>query len=193
MNAIAKIPVRMTVEEFLLWADATPGRWELVDGEPRAMTPPLRSHGSLQAELGRCLGNRLLELGRDCAVVTDAGILPDLFPQFNMRMPDLVVSCQPYTQEQRAVQGVVLIAEILSPSNQADTWSNVWAYTSIDSVREILVLRADRIEAELLRRGPGERWPAAPERITDGKLVLDSVGFQAPLADLYRTTRLAPR
>jgi hypothetical protein len=48
----------------------------------------------------------------------------------------------------------VLLIEILSPRNQAKTWTNVWAYTSIPSVREILILRGDRVAAELLRRPP---------------------------------------
>ena len=86
----------------------------------------------------------------------------------------------------------VLIAEILSPSNQAQTWSNVWAYTSIPSVQEILVLHSVSIGAEVLRRGPDGTWPADTSKVKAGDLVLDSIGFRAPLADIYRTTRLRP-
>jgi len=39
-------------------------------------------------------------------------------------------------------------------SSRSGARANVWAYTSIASVREILVLSADRIAAELLRRWP---------------------------------------
>ena len=81
--------------------------------------------------------------------------------------------------------------EILSPSNQARTWANIWAYTTIPSVREILMLRADRIAAELLRRSAQGEWPERPASITEGDVVLDSIGFRIGLRELYRGTRLA--
>jgi hypothetical protein len=45
--------------------------------------------------------------------------------------------------------------------------------------------------AELLRRRPDGSWPAGAGPVTDGALNLASVGFTAPLASLYRTTRFA--
>ena len=57
-----------------------------------------------------------------------------------------------YQQEEYDASDPVLLVEILSPSNRAETWTNVWAYTTIPSVREILVLHSLRIRAELLRR-----------------------------------------
>ena len=68
---------------------------------------------------------------------------------------------------------------------------NVWAYTSIPSVREILVIRSTAIGAELLRRNADGSWPEQPTTIEDGDLELDSIGFRVSLAALYRTTRLA--
>ncbi len=84
----------------------------------------------------------------------------------------------------------VLLAEVLSPSNQVEMLDNVLSYTSIPSVQEILVLHSTLIGAEVLRRGPDGIWPADPAEVTSGNLVLDSIGFRVPLADLYRTTRL---
>jgi Uma2 family endonuclease len=84
----------------------------------------------------------------------------------------------------------MLVIEILSPSNQAKTWTNVWAYTSIASVREILVLRADRIAAELLRRSPQGKWPDRPIAIAEGDRALESIGFRLALAELYARTGL---
>jgi hypothetical protein len=39
MVVLAKIPVRMTVDEFLKWDSEDGARYELVDGEPRALAP----------------------------------------------------------------------------------------------------------------------------------------------------------
>jgi Uma2 family endonuclease len=44
MSAVAKIPVRMTVEEFFAWTPPTTQAWQLVDGEPQAMAPASRTH-----------------------------------------------------------------------------------------------------------------------------------------------------
>jgi hypothetical protein len=60
--------------------------------------------------------------------------------------------------------------EILSPSNQAETW------------------------AELLRRNSDGTWPEMPATIgAGGELGLACINFSAPLAAFYRTTRLAAR
>ena len=83
------------------------------------------------------------------------------------------------------------LCEILSPSSAAETWINVWAYTTITSVQEILVIQSSRIEAELLRRGPDGNWPTDPIPLgPDSTLTLDGLGFTVPLAALYRTTGL---
>lgn len=69
----------------------------------------------------------------------------------------------------------------------------MWTYTTIPSVREILVLRSATVGAEVLRRQPDGTWPERPDIVTESSLVLQSVGFRVSLTELYRTTRLAPR
>jgi Uma2 family endonuclease len=190
MAVLAKIPVRMTVDEFLAWDSGDDCRYELVDGEPRAMAPASTVHGFLQNELGRLIGNHLREAAPGCDVVANPGIVPRLLSEHNVRIPDLAVTCSPLAAGQATLPDPVLLIEILSPSNQAKTWTNVWAYTSIPSVREILVLRADRIAAELLRRSPQGEWPERPIAMTEGDLVLESIDFRVALADLYARTGL---
>jgi hypothetical protein len=51
--------------------------------------------------------------------------------------------------------------------------------------------RADRIAAELLRRSAQGEWPERPASITEGDVVLDSIGFGIGLRELYRGTGLA--
>ncbi len=85
----------------------------------------------------------------------------------------------------------VLLIEILSPSNQAQTWSNVWTYTSIPTVQEILVLHSSRSGAELLRRSADGAWPGRTAEIDSGELVLTGIGFHVSLSDLYERTGLA--
>jgi Uma2 family endonuclease len=193
MSSVLKPPDRMTVAEFLAWDAPEETRWQLVDGEPIAMAPASRTHGALQLEVGGLIRNHLADAGSPCTVVAAPGIVPRVHASENFRIPDLAVTCTRYETEEYNVSNPVLIVEVLSPSNRADTWRNVWAFTTIPSVREILLLSSTAVRAELLRRGNDESWPAASTVIEDGDLVLDSIDFAVPLAQVYRTTHLARR
>jgi len=180
----------MSVEEFLDWEPGDGQAWQLVDGEPQAMSPAKRTHGALQNELGSLIRNHLMAQGGLCSVISAPGVIPHVQASHNVRIPDLAVTCVDYEVEEAALANPVLVIEILPPSNQAETWSNVWTYTTIPSVQEILVLRSMKIGADLLRRRKDGSWPQEPESITSGYLVLESIGFRVLLADIYRTTRL---
>lgn len=180
----------MSVQDFLSWNPGDGRRWQLVDGEPQVMAPANHTHGTLLGELGAVVGNHLLDQASRCSVVMLPGIVPHVRATCNVRVPDLAVTCSDYEVEETALTDPVLIAEILSPSNQAEPWANMWAYATIPSVREILVLRTVTVGADLLRRGPDGSWPRESDVITEGDLVLESIGLRTPLADLYRSTRL---
>jgi Uma2 family endonuclease len=86
----------------------------------------------------------------------------------------------------------LILIEILSPSNETETWANVWTYLTIPTVMEVLIANSTRVEAELLRRNPDGTWPEVPLQIGRADaLSLDSIDFTVPLATLYRTTTLA--
>ncbi len=184
---------RMTVDEFLSWdpRDRSGRLWQLIDGEPVAMAPGSYMHGSIQSEISGLLRDHLLRKGSRCQVVTTPGIVPRIGANRNYRIPDLGVTCAPPSRELLMPDPVLLI-EILSPSNENETRANIWAYTTIPTVREILAVRSTRIEAELLRRRGDGSWPEEPDIIGPGTdLSLASIDFTAPLADCYRTTELA--
>ncbi|MBY0332172.1 MAG: Uma2 family endonuclease [Acetobacteraceae bacterium] len=187
MSASLKLPAAMTVPEFLDWCPEDGQRWELVDGAPRAMAPAKLGHGAIQSEIAALLRNHLLDRGQACTVVTAPGVIPRVRAATNLRVPDLAVTCAPVSPTDATMAEPVLIVEILSPSNGAETWANVWTYTTIPSVREILVVHQVAQRAELLRRDPRGDWPPEPLTLTEGELALDSIGFRVSLAALYRT------
>ena len=193
MVALPKLPSAMTVAAFLGWTPPDRRRWHLVDGVPLAMAPPSRTHGTLQGELGAVIRNHLHASRGPCVLVVAPGIVPRIAGRENLRIPDLAVTCTPYTAEESVLAEPVLVIELLSPSNQAITRDNARAYTTIPSVREILLLGTEAIFAEILRRAPGGTWPDAPQRITAGMLAMESIGLAVPLADLYADTILARR
>jgi Uma2 family endonuclease len=191
-------PSRMTVAEFLDWeGDDTDRKFELVDGEPRAMAPASGTHGTIQITIGSILRAHLRTNRPGCRVAAEAGIVPRVRASANMRVPDLAVTCVPNKPTERALPDPVLIIEILSPSNEAETRQNVWAYASIPSVNEILLVRSTGIAAELLRRQSDGTWPEQPQMIEgSSEIALDSIGFRATLDEFYEDTHLwrdAPR
>ncbi len=154
----------MSVPDFLAWNAPAGHRWQLIDGEPKAMAPANRTHGSLQTQLGWLLTSHFRATALPCVAVTEPGIVPRALAANNVRIPDLAVTCTGYVTEEATLSDPVLIVEILSPSNEAETWSNIWAYSSIPSVREILILHTTAINADLLRRDADGNWPEVPLR-----------------------------
>ena len=127
MRALPKpLPTRLTVPEFLAWdSEDRSGRlWQLHDGLPEAMAPASETHGSIQSELGRLIGNHLLAHRPGCRVVTTPSVVPRVRSSDNLRIPDLAVTCTPPRGE-RLLEAPVLLIEILSPSNADETWANV--------------------------------------------------------------------
>jgi Uma2 family endonuclease len=192
-SARQKIPEPMTVADFLAWpGDQSGHKYQLVDGELRAMSPASADHGAIQTDLGYALRRHMIEQRRACRVVTEPGIVTRVRANINLRVPDLGISCTPASPGEQALTDPIVLIEILSPGNASNTWDNVWSYTTIPSVREILVVHSTRRFAELLRRDAGGNWPAEPEEIgPDGTLRLDSVAFACPLPAIYAQTLLA--
>ncbi len=107
-----------------------------------------------------------------------------------MLVPDIGVTCSPPSAEVAMPDPIVLI-EILSPSNEAQTRANLWSYATIPTVSEIVLLSSLEVAAEILRRGPDGSWPELPESVgRDGSLVIGCIGFDEPLLDAYATTDL---
>lgn len=192
MSGALNIPPVMTVSEFLAW-DAPPGaHWQLVEGLPTAMARLSRTHGIIQGELGRLIGNHLLARGSPCQVISAPGIIPRVRSHDNFRIPDLGVTCTPYQEGEYGVANPVLVIEILSPSNRSETWLNVWAFATIPSVEEILIIDSTSIAADVLRRDAEGNWPPKAERVTEGVVRLASVDWETPIEAIYRGTRLLP-
>ncbi len=193
MSDALALPHRMTVAEFERWEPPSglqDRRWELVDGEPVCMAPPGIDHGAIQSETCRRIANHLAASGGMCRVITTPGVTPRAKADTNQRVPDLGVTCAP-AKADRTLPEPILLVEILSPSNEAKTRANVWAYCTIPTVREVLLLSSTAVCAELLRRDAAGSWPEMPRTVAgDAALRLDSIGFEVPLSELYATSSL---
>lgn len=186
-------PPRMPAADFLDWrGDGTAKRYQLVDGKVRATLPASATHGIIQATLAYLVRHRLVESGSPCRAVAKPAVAPRLRASTNLRVPDLGVTCSPEAPGQIVVPDPMLLVEILSPANEVDTRENVWAYASIPSVREILVVHSTQVAAELLRRRSDGSWPEEAEAVgPGGTLRLESIDLSCPLAAIYAGTHLA--
>jgi hypothetical protein len=184
----------MSVAEFLAWEPPDGGdRWELIDGTPQAMAPAAPTHGAIQAEAARLIGNYLAEVRPHCRVIIEPGIQPRVRAKINVRVPDLAITCAKVEPGDKLLREPLVVIEILSPSNAAETWQNVWSYTTIPSLAAILVLHTAEVRAELLLRAPHGTWPDDPLQLTGDDtvpLATTDIYFSPPVAAFYRTAGL---
>jgi Uma2 family endonuclease len=191
-NTLRKPLPSMTVADFLAWpGDGTGRKFQLVDGEVRAMSPASAAHAVIQGNLVYELRRHMREQKIQCRVGTEPAVLTRVRASINVRVPDVGVTCTRLAPGQQAWPDPTLLIEILSPGNTADTWENVWSYCTIPSVQEIAIVHSTRVFAELLRRGPDGHWPEETEKVgPGGTLAFESIGFGCPLSEVYAETPL---
>lgn len=184
----------MSTAEFLTWkpTEHQNQRWQLVNGLPVCMAPNSENHGALQAEATYKISDHLEQQRSGCRVIIAPGLVPGVRSTSNFRIPALgVTSADP--SDSQITEKASLVVEILSQSNVATVRENYWAFQTITSVEEILLLHGSCVGADLLRRDSNGDWPATTLRFSDGDdIELVSIGFVGPLRSFYRTTSIVP-
>jgi Uma2 family endonuclease len=183
---------RMTVSDFLeLPSHGQIGKRELVHGVVRAMAPPSPTHGVLQARIAGRIDAHLTKRKSPCRVGTEVGVIPIWDPKHNLRQPDITVTCKPATRGERTFPDPILIIQILSPSNEQDTWESIQACATIASLTEIVVVAFDAIRMSIFRRGPNGVWPEVPETVETGGCVhLASIDATFDIDEIFAGTVL---
>jgi Uma2 family endonuclease len=187
MTALPQQPNQMTLDEFFAWdGGGHAGKLELVNGVVRAMSPASATHAIIQLNIGAAIKTHLR--GTPCRVGTEAPIIPPFKTSLNARVPDIAVSCAPLT-DSKVFENPVLIVEVLSPSNEQDTWNSIGALAGLVSLTEILVVQSTFIEAQVYRRDAAGAWPTVPETTTAGGTIrLASIDLNLPIAEVYADT-----
>ena len=193
-------PPLVTVDEFLAMPGDGTGRiFELFEGVVKAQDSASDGHGTIQANLIREIGVHLKAKRPECRVVAAPGVQPHLRANWNHRVPEIAVTCTSHHLHVHKTPNPILIIEVLSPSNAADTWSNVALFATLPSVVEIVVVESEKVGVHVLRRGPDGAWPPNPTLIEPTPAAagpdvhLASVDLELALRDIYAWTELAPR
>lgn len=181
----------MTVTEFLDWdGGGLQGKLELVNGEVVAMSPASGTHSRIQATLSYLMDAHLRRNKSPCRVGTEAPIVPRFHSKLNVRAPDLAVTYAPLTSD-KVFPDPVLIIEVLSPTNQRETWENIWACATLESLMEVAVVDSARVNIQVFRRTQNG-WPKDAETIeAGGTFKLASIDAEWPNAEVYAGTHLA--
>lgn len=173
----------MSAAEYLEWELTQEERYEYWDGEVVAMSGGTRNHNRISGNFFRLLDDALLN--RDCDVYI-ADVKVQVEPGQKYFYPDVVVTCDERDDEAQLVQFPCLIIEVLSPSTEAiDRGAKFARYRQFTSLQEYVLVQVDRPKVEVFRRNRNNQWVLS-EYDREDRLLLESIGVEIPIADLYR-------
>jgi len=181
MSALAK--QKMTVDEFLVWAEAQDGRHELVDGEVFAMSPQRMSHAMVKHNAVNALRASIAQAGISCRAVPDG--LTVRINKTTAFEPDALVYCgAPLPGNVIEVPNPIVVVEVISPGSQyIDTGVKLRGYFQVPSVMHYLIIDPERNLLIHHQRGAGELL--ATRIASEGELRLDPPGITLKLSSIF--------
>jgi Uma2 family endonuclease len=106
---------RMTVDEFLVWAEGQEGRWELYNGVPYRMAPERAGHFEVKFAVQAALLRAIRRASVPCHMLGDP--IGVRISQPVLYEPDALVYCGPkVSRNALEVPNPVILVEVASPS-----------------------------------------------------------------------------
>jgi len=178
---------RMTVDEFLAWAETQPGRrFELVHGQPVAMSPERARHANAKHAAARALEKGIERAKLPCHVFPDGmTVRVDDETAFE---PDALVYCGARIDgDQIDVPNPIVIVEVVSPSSKEhDTGAKLAGYFQVPSVRHYLIV--DPLGRLIIHHARQDDATILTRIHTDGAIDLTPPGLALALADVFPPT-----
>src|ERR1700722_5191275 len=116
MSVVAK--EKLSADQFLVWAEAQEGRWELYDGAAVAMSPERVAHAETKDQSVKALARAIESARAPCRALPDG--LGGRINQRTIFEPDALVYCGPrLPPEAIEVPNPIIVVEVLSPSTAA--------------------------------------------------------------------------
>jgi Uma2 family endonuclease len=114
-----------------------------------------------------------------------------MHPNANVRAPDIAVTCVPKSSNEKFFPDPVLIVEVLSPSNERETWESIWACVTIPAIQEVMVVDSERILVSVYTKDSAGAWPEEPQIVEAGGTIrLASIDAEIAILDIYADTNL---
>lgn len=173
----------MTVDEFIPWAMArSRGRWELIDGEPRPMSPERARHRKVKGAIFLALRLAVERAGVACVVEPD-GATVRIDPHRSYEPDALVYSGPELPEDSIEVPNPLIVVEVLSPGSETlDTGAKFRGYFSLPSLAHYLIVDPDGRTILHHARAPDGRIVSTA--VTEGLLALDPPGLEVAVSDM---------
>ena len=174
-----------SIEEYLEGEQHGDTKHEYLAGQVVAMVGATRTHaliaGSLHAALLPAARRKGCQL-----FMADMKVRIDHADESYFYYPDVVLSCATADKHPLYTALPCLIVEVLSPSTERiDTREKLFAYRLLPSLREDLLLRQDRVQADLYQLGDEGRWQHQVLNQPDDVLALRCLDAAVSLRDVY--------
>ena len=174
----------MTVDQYLVWTQDHPGRYELFDGEVYAMSPEGARHAEIKAAVHAALTTGIRAGRLPCYALPDG--MTVRVNADTAYEPDALVYCGPKLAPRALeVPNPVVLVEVLSPSTRhIDAARKLGDYFRLPSVMHYLMV--DPLKPLVLHhaRAAGSDT-VLTHIITEGPITLDPPGITFTVTDIY--------
>jgi len=174
---------KMTVDEYLAWAEGRPGRFELYAGIVYAMAPERAVHAEVKYAVQTALLIGIRRAGIPCHMLSDGMTVrvdddtahePDALVYCGMKLPGSAVE----------VLNPVIVVEVLSPSTRhIDASAKLAGYFRIPSVHHYLIVDPDR--RLVIHHARGEADVIATRIVSEGTLRFDPPGIDVAVGEMF--------
>ena len=176
-------PNLMTVDEYLVWAEGRPGRYELINGVVRQMSPETSGHADAKHAAVIALKAAIKRAGIAAYAKPD-GMTVRISKHVSFEPDALVYLAPRVDDEQVEIPNPIIVVEVGSPSTRGyDTGFKLPYYMSLPSVAHVLLVNATEKIIIHYRRGAG--GGIHTETVSDGMLILNPPGLEIPVADFF--------
>jgi Uma2 family endonuclease len=174
---------KMTVDEYLTWAENQEGRFELFAGVVYAMTPERAEHAKVKFAVQTALAEGIKRAGVPCHMLPDG--MTVRVDVDTAHEPDALVYCGPEVPgSSLEVPNPMIVVEVLSPTTRRiDASAKLAGYFRVPSVRHYLIVDLDQRIVIHHRRDAADA--IATRIMGEGSLRLDPPGIELAITDVF--------
>ena len=179
-----KLPQRkLTVDEYLAWAQDKPGRFELYAGIVYAMAPERAGDAKVKFAVQKALETAVQEAGLPCHMLPDG--MTVRVDAHTAHEPDALVYCgEELPDSAIEVPSPIIVVEVLSPSTRhIDASAKLAGYFGIPTVQHYLIVDPD--QRLVIHHAQGAAGVVTTRIMHEGSLRLDPPGLELAIADFY--------
>jgi Uma2 family endonuclease len=172
---------RMSVDDFLAWAEGQPERHELYNGIVYSMAPERVVHGKVKFAVQTALANGIRSAGIPCHMLPDG--MTVRVDKFTAHEPDALVYCGPEAPGSAIeIPNPIIVVEVLSPSTRYIDASAKLGYFRLPSVAHYLIIDPER--PIIIHHTRGSDDAIITRIVKTDTIRLDPPGIDLALADV---------